>query len=169
MLHDFSQLRSVGVSPFAPSAPSASPSFPASFHCYKPPHYKVYGSICMTPSNKILVVKGRRSGKWSFPKGAAEDGDRDILHTAMRETEEEVGLVAGRDYDLLSDPPIHHHNATYFLASQTSVTAENLKTDPAEVAAVAWLPTGSSATACTIPFEDLNAGVRFVLKKKILR
>jgi 8-oxo-dGTP pyrophosphatase MutT (NUDIX family) len=39
-------------------------------------------------------------GQISFPGGAAEDGDETLLSTAVRETEEELG-IAGRDVRVL--------------------------------------------------------------------
>jgi 8-oxo-dGTP pyrophosphatase MutT (NUDIX family) len=43
------------------------------------------------PQARYLLVKGRRTGIWSFPKGHARR-DEDPLHTALREIEEETGL-----------------------------------------------------------------------------
>ena len=47
----------------------------------------------------LAVLLTRRSsdlkhhaGQVSFPGGSMEDGDRDIRHTALRETHEEVGI-----------------------------------------------------------------------------
>lgn len=46
----------------------------------------------MTPENKVLVVKGRATGKWSFPKGHKERSEG-YLECAMRETLEETGVA----------------------------------------------------------------------------
>lgn len=42
-----------------------------------------------------LLLRGRRSGEWGFPKGHQDPGE-DLLTTALRETAEEtgIGLVA---------------------------------------------------------------------------
>ena len=45
----------------------------------------------MTPENKILLVCGRRSRKWSFPKGHKVCGES-YLDCAIRETFEETGV-----------------------------------------------------------------------------
>ena len=74
------------------SSPSSSPpAFPAPFQCYKPPDHKVFGTVCMSKANRILLVKGRRSGKWSFPKGHKQRAEN-YLDCAVRETLEETGI-----------------------------------------------------------------------------
>jgi 8-oxo-dGTP pyrophosphatase MutT (NUDIX family) len=39
------------------------------------------------------TYEGAHSGQVSFPGGKAEESDRDIIHTALREANEEVGVV----------------------------------------------------------------------------
>lgn len=41
---------------------------------------------------KRPVYKGVHSGQVAFPGGKQEEGDHDIIHTALREAEEEVGI-----------------------------------------------------------------------------
>jgi 8-oxo-dGTP pyrophosphatase MutT (NUDIX family) len=41
------------------------------------------------------------SGHMAFPGGRSDPSDDDLLHTAIRETAEEVGLVLSRDHDLV--------------------------------------------------------------------
>ena len=40
---------------------------------------------------KILLVRGKQSGKWSFPKGHTEPNE-DIIQTGIREMREETGI-----------------------------------------------------------------------------
>lgn len=70
---------------------------PQAFQSYKPPPYKVYGSICVNDQGKILLVRGRESQKWSFPKGHLERGER-AEGCARRELWEETGLQIQGDY-----------------------------------------------------------------------
>lgn len=65
--------------------------FPTAFKCYKPPSHKVYGCIVISQDNKVLLVKGRSSQKWSFPKGHMETRETS-LQCALRELSEETGL-----------------------------------------------------------------------------
>ena len=51
------------------------------------------------PSVEVLLTKRTahlhdHAGQISFPGGRADDGDRDPVHTALREAEEEIGLPA---------------------------------------------------------------------------
>lgn len=53
---------------------------------------------------KYLLLKGRGAGVWSFPKGHPELCDKQSpLRTAVRETFEETGLVAGQDYTIVGN------------------------------------------------------------------
>jgi 8-oxo-dGTP pyrophosphatase MutT (NUDIX family) len=72
--------------------------FPSAFDSYIPPDQKVYGCICISPNNKILLVKGRAGQMWSFPKGHREKSDRTALACALRELKEETGIALHKDY-----------------------------------------------------------------------
>jgi 8-oxo-dGTP pyrophosphatase MutT (NUDIX family) len=65
---------------------------------YKPLHQKVCGCICISPLNKILLVKGRKGQIWSFPKGHYEKTDKTSLACALRELKEETGIRLNQDY-----------------------------------------------------------------------
>jgi len=56
---------------------------------------KISAGLVLTYDNKILLVHPTGSkwwGTYSIPKGGEEEDDDDILETAYRETNEEVGL-----------------------------------------------------------------------------
>jgi 8-oxo-dGTP pyrophosphatase MutT (NUDIX family) len=107
--------------------------FPDAFKCYRPYTEKVFGSICITPQNKILLVKGRRSGKWSFPKGHKQYGET-YLECARRETLEETGI------DLSSYIPVAIHRLSigeyYFYEIEEQRPCIN---DTREIVDVRWM------------------------------
>lgn len=72
--------------------------FPSAFNSYQPPQHKVYGCICISPNNRILLVKGRRGQVWSFPKGHRERTDKTSVACALRELKEETGIALDSDY-----------------------------------------------------------------------
>lgn len=51
----------------------------------------VFGTIVVSSQGKFLLVRGRATGKWSFPKGHAE-GSEAPLDCAKRELFEETGV-----------------------------------------------------------------------------
>ena len=65
--------------------------FPSSFRHYRPRTHKVFGIICETSDGKFLLVRGRFSMKWSFPKGHMK-GAETALECARRELYEETGI-----------------------------------------------------------------------------
>jgi len=58
---------------------------------------KVFGTICINNSGEVLLVRGRRSQKWSFPKGHCKADETDI-QCALRELKEETGLIIEDSY-----------------------------------------------------------------------
>ena len=52
---------------------------------------QVYGNIVISSENKILLVRGRKTGKWSFPKGHPYKSETN-QECANRETVEESGI-----------------------------------------------------------------------------
>lgn len=73
-------------------------NFPSAFDSYQPPEAKVFGCICISPNNRILLVKGKAGQIWSFPKGHRERYDKTSLACALRELKEETGIVLKQDY-----------------------------------------------------------------------
>ena len=66
-------------------------SWPRAFQCYTPPNQHVYGMILVSPLGKVLIVKGQRTGIWSFPKGHLEANEQSY-YCALRELKEETGI-----------------------------------------------------------------------------
>lgn len=94
-------------------------------------------------------------GQISFPGGAAEPGDRDVVDTALREAEEEIGLEPSRVevVGLLDDQA----TSSGFLVSPVVgfLPAETrFRPDPVEVAEVFGLPWSQlSDPACYVEEE----------------
>ena len=72
-------------------------SMPSAFQSYTPKFLRVYGAICINSVGYVLLVRGRKSKKWSFPKGHCKSYESDI-QCAKRELFEETGLVAPETY-----------------------------------------------------------------------
>jgi 8-oxo-dGTP pyrophosphatase MutT (NUDIX family) len=70
---------------------------PGAFQSYKPIHMTVFGAICVNSKGEVLLVHGRRSKKWSFPKGHRHTSESS-LDCALRELYEETGLQPNRKY-----------------------------------------------------------------------
>lgn len=66
---------------------------PPAFHTYKPGYMQVFGCICLDPMGKVLLVQGKGSNKWSFPKGHKKRNETSIA-CARRELWEETGIEA---------------------------------------------------------------------------
>jgi len=94
----------------------------------------VYGTISISVDNKVLIVKGRKSGKWSFPKGHAEQEETE-LDCALRETCEETGLQLSTRFQKI----LHLATGVYFLyLCQTETQCIPRDTD--EIIEFAWVP-----------------------------
>ena len=59
----------------------------------KLPVHKAGGGLVYNKKNQVLFIF--RNGKWDLPKGGIEKGEK-IAYTAIREVEEETGIVAGQ-------------------------------------------------------------------------
>lgn len=85
---------------------------------------------------------GVHGGQISFPGGKCEDSDQDWIHTALRETTEEIGCVIDREAVLgqlstLYIPPSHYlvHPVVAFVPTKPVFNA-----DPTEVAEIVTIP-----------------------------
>lgn len=112
-------------------------TWPKAFQCYKPRHYKVFGCICISPTNKIALVKGAVSGKWSFPKGHIENTEN-ARQCAFRELFEETGIRLTHEHILLGYPrKFSRDGGEYFIyqfPDECSLIAKN----PNEISECGW-------------------------------
>lgn len=83
----------------------------------------------------VLCV--RAYSNWDFPKGKVDPGET-LVQAAVRELEEETGILVGRDAELsgVSAPSVTYgkgknaKTATYFLADRVSDTEPHLPISP---------------------------------------
>jgi 8-oxo-dGTP pyrophosphatase MutT (NUDIX family) len=106
----------------------------------------------MTPDNRVLLVKGRQTGKWSFPKGHLEPYESS-LECALRELYEETGV------ELNGQPHIGYNKLSvgrYFFFAMDSDVPTRIK-DTTEVTEADWIPISElTSLECNV---DVNAFV----------
>lgn len=107
---------------------------------------------------KYLLLKGRVGGVWSFPKGHPELCDKQSpLRTAVRETFEETGLLAGQDYTILGNS-IRFGKRPYWVGVLTRETT--VRVNQKEHTEAVWM-TWEEVTA----LQNTNTDVRCWNKK----
>jgi len=112
----------------------ATSKMPSAFQSYKPRHMRVYGSIIINNFGEVLLVRGRLSKKWSFPKGHCKTRESD-LECAMRELYEETGLIIDQKHT-------SYHKlkgGSYFVFAVTGRPLQVYK-DNREIEEVQWWP-----------------------------
>ena len=104
------------------------------------------------PHLSMILRAQRASDKWSgqmaFPGGRASHDDPSLLHVAIRETREEIGLELLPSHHIasLDELPLHQHGDANFgilaahLFSLPYHSLPTLSPDPNEVADAFWIP-----------------------------
>ena len=118
----------------------------------------VYGCIFMTNRDTILLVKGRTTKKWSFPKGHPNKGETGF-QVAQRETFEETGLYPPS----LFKSVVHLKTGIYYIIESNEQRV--YPRDAAEVEEVAWVPI-SKITSMNVNI-DVNTFIKEHLKPRI--
>ena len=95
---------------------------------------EVYGTIVVSPQGRFLLVRGRATGKWSFPKGHLE-GVESPLECARRELFEETGL---RLKDLSPSTRLFKLRVARYFLFRTSAEAKLCAQDSREVMDLKW-------------------------------
>jgi 8-oxo-dGTP pyrophosphatase MutT (NUDIX family) len=102
------------------------------------------------PEESVLLLRRTAraddpwSGHWSFPGGRCEPGDPDLLHTALRELQEECGICLSREclQAQLQPLPARRSPGPFVLVAPFLFSVEErLPTlpDPREVAGTRWI------------------------------
>jgi|688.fasta_scaffold536150_2 8-oxo-dGTP pyrophosphatase MutT (NUDIX family) len=114
---------------------------------------KTYGAI-LKAGGKIALVQGRYTGKWSFPKGHSNKGEKPIECT-LREVAEETGI------DILPSP-IEYRMVGYGRYFVFSLTEEVplVARDTNEIINTRWV------TLEEMNNMDLNSDARQYIKVK---
>ena len=114
-------------------------AFPRAFQTYIPRSHcinsHVYGAILLNRFNETVVIKGRQSEMWSFPKGHGEYRELP-LEACIRELREETGIdLKGAQ----PDDEIRFRSGTYFVffvSERLAIVPE----DTDEVMEAMWVP-----------------------------
>lgn len=110
-------------------------------------------------NHQILLVFGKKSQKWGFPKGHMENGETEE-ETARRELKEETGIAWDGQYT----NRIRFRNNIYFIVD---VTKDDVMTqmhieDVEEIEKIAWL---SDNDIMKLPEYQCNFGLKNWIKK----
>ena len=93
---------------------------------------KVHGCILVSPEGRYLLVQGRATGKWSFPKGHSLP-DETSQECAQRELLEETGIQA----PFMSSKTLHLAKGIYYLYNIRSEVVSNTQ-DVNEIIQINW-------------------------------
>lgn len=109
-------------------------SFPKAFSHYKPRSKKISGVILISKRDTVLLVKGRKKNKWSFPKGHIQ-GSETVQQCALRECFEETGISLN-DYEYNYSKKLN--SGEYFVYRIPYELKHNVY-DTEEIIDIAWV------------------------------
>ncbi|XP_066108314.1 mitochondrial coenzyme A diphosphatase NUDT8 isoform X1 [Saccopteryx bilineata] len=107
------------------------------------PLCSVRGVPALLYTLRSSLLAGRHKGDVSFPGGKCDPADRDVVHTALRETQEEVGLAVPEDHVWGILQPVfdqEKNTVVPVLAGVGPLDPQSLKANPKEVDEVFALP-----------------------------
>jgi mRNA-decapping enzyme subunit 2 len=138
-------------------------SFPNAFNCYKPRSQKVFGVILISENNKILLVKGRKTSKWSFPKGHIKPTET-RAECAFRECYEETGISLNH---LKPNHPRKLFAGYYYIYLNIPETIPVTK-DSNEIMEVSWVPIEKiSYLKCNIDLNNFIESYDKIIKNEL--
>lgn len=119
------------------------------------------GVGCIVVSDgRVLLVQGRRSGKWSTPGGNLDFGESPA-ECAVRETMEETGIAVSspRFVAITNDvmPDTGRHYLTVWMEGDPDSTDPIIR-DSTEIAAAGWFDPADLPSPLHPYFENLLAG-----------
>jgi 8-oxo-dGTP pyrophosphatase MutT (NUDIX family) len=110
--------------------------------------------LLITPALELVYIRraqdgGRHSGQIAFPGGAREDHDRDLVATALRETEEEIGVARGSVTVLGKLTPLYIPVTNFTIQPVVGILAEvpEFVCQPGEADEVILLPIAGFKTS----------------------
>jgi dATP pyrophosphohydrolase len=122
--------------------------------------------VIHTPAGQVLLIeRAQQAGFWQSVTGSQDEGDADLLHTALREVHEETGISASREqlrdwqlsnvYEIYPTwrhryaPGVTHN--TEHVMSLCVPAGTPVVLSPAEHTAFEWLDWREAADACFSP------------------
>lgn len=126
--------------------------------------------IILLAGDHILVVQGKYTGKWSFPKGHRE-GDEDAHATATRELKEETGVELSNKDKFCT---IYTYKYDYgegdqfykYLIYKTTRRIKPIICDPEEIMSTKWVHVASLANDT---HYDKNRALGDYIKSQVKR
>jgi 8-oxo-dGTP pyrophosphatase MutT (NUDIX family) len=114
--------------------------FPEAFDSYRKKYKQkqyIYGAIIRnTITNEYLLVKGKQSGKYSFPKGHIESNETPI-ECIFRELYEETGININKTHNIMPKEIVRSRIGTY-IYFETDKCHELIANDKNEIEHVGW-------------------------------
>jgi len=124
-----------------------------------------------------MLSKGKHSGQIAFPGGREEKDDPDFAYTAMRETEEEVGIPIKDQELLLEGTPIYIPPSNFMVRPYLAFAKANLSftPQPSEVKSIIEVPLQELLDPANITTHNLSTSYMknvdvpcFLLKEQIV-
>lgn len=129
----------------------------------------IFGSepkVLMTKKSKILKV---HAGEIAFPGGKFEEGDGDLLETAIRESREEINLSITREHVIGQLSPVTTLNSGFVIVPFVAVVKRlpRLKDNP-EVESILQIPLKEFLKSLTDDQDPLHQSIMemYILKYK---
>ena len=126
------------------------------------PLVEVSGTVHLLYTRRARALSSH-SGQVSFPGGKEEEADRDLVHTALRETEEELGIPASAvevwgEMPALSSSRTGEYTATPVVGHVGDYSSLQLTPSSGEVSSVFTVPLSTLADPGNHGYTQFRAG-----------